>query len=80
MRLLFEETKLMKTLGLKMLTMYGAPRKVRLPVTWHFLGAYFGRGYTPSYFKRIIYPAVNLEYQVKVLNFEKTLKKISDRI
>jgi hypothetical protein len=48
MRLLFEETTLMKTLGLKMLTKYGAPVKVCLPFTWHFLGAYLGRGYTPS--------------------------------
>lgn len=64
----------MKTLGLKMLTKYGVTSKVCLPVTWHFLGAYLGRDYTPTSFK-MIYPAVHLEYtrKVKILSFQRLL-------
>ena len=46
MRLLFEDTKLMKTLGLKMLIQYRALGEVDPPVTWQVLGAYLGRGNT----------------------------------
>jgi 5-formaminoimidazole-4-carboxamide-1-beta-D-ribofuranosyl 5'-monophosphate synthetase len=48
MRLLFEDTKLMKTLGLKMLTKYRTLGEVDPPVTWQVPGAYFGRGYASS--------------------------------
>jgi hypothetical protein len=77
MQLLFEDTKLMKTLGLKMLTKYRTLGLVDPPVTLQVLGAYLGRGNTSSWFKRFIYHVANLEYRVKPLSY-KRLSQISE--
>jgi hypothetical protein len=66
---LFEEMKLMKTLGLKCLLSMGLRIKVP-PFTWQVLGTCLGRSYTSNQFKWIIY---HPECMVKLLNIEKEL-------